>query len=166
MPTTPEHLLPVDSIADRIQVIRGQRVLMDRDLAELYDVETKVLNQAVKRNSGRFPVDFMFTLTEQETSSLRSQSVTLNAGRGQHSKYLPHAFTEHGAVMAASVLTSPHAVEISVYIVRAFVQMREILASQASLSARVGELETQVGIHDSALRGVLQTLGRLKAPSK
>jgi hypothetical protein len=161
-----QETLPVSAIADRIQVVRGQRVLLDRDLAELYGVEVRAFNQAVKRNSGRFPVDFMFTLTEQEVKSLRSQIVILDVGRGQHSKYLPHAFTEHGAIMAASVLNSPRAIELSVYIVRAFVQMREVLAAQPDLVTRVGYLETTAAAHDSALRGVIQTLGRLNAPAK
>lgn len=162
-----KDLVPIAAIADRIQVVREQRVLLDRDLAELYGVEVRTLNQAVKRNTDRFPVEFMFILSEQEASALRSQSVILDAvGRGQHSKYLPHAFTEHGAIMAASVLTSPQAVAISVYIVKAFVQMRDILAAQPNLAARVDALETTAAAHDSALRGVIQTLGQLTPPGK
>lgn len=161
-----QELVPIEAIAGRIQVVRGQRVLLDRDLAELYGVETKRFNEQVKRNPGRFPKDFMFVLTEQEVAALRSQFATLDAGRGQHSKYLPHAFTEHGAIMAASVLNSPRAVELSVYVVRAFVQMREVLAAQPDLAARVSNLEARADVQDSALRGVLKAMGQLKAPAK
>ena len=102
--------------------------MLDRDLAGLYEIETKSLNLAVKRNIKRFPADFMFQLTAEETSSLRSQFATLKTGRGQHRKYLPYVFTEHGAIMAATILNSPRAIEMSVYVVRAFVQLREMSA--------------------------------------
>src|SRR5450756_1815480 len=133
----------VEQIESRIFLIRGQKVMLDADLAELYGVETKVFNQAIKRNAVRFPEDFMFQLTSEEfadlrcqidTSNLRSQIVTSNnpSGRGGR-RHLPYAFTEHGAIMAASVLNSPRAVETSVQVVRAFVRLRQMLSSSAEL---------------------------------
>lgn len=115
--------------------------MLDSDLAALYDVPTKRFNEQVKRNLERFPADFMFQLTEEEWESLRSQIATLKPGRGQHRKYMPYAFTEHGAIMAATILNSPRATEVSVYVVRAFVQLREVLASNAELAKRLNDLE-------------------------
>jgi ORF6N domain len=129
------------------RTVRGQRVILDTDLAALYEVETKRFNEAVKRNVAKFPSDFMFALTSDEWAALRSQSATLNAegaelsGRGRHRKYLPYAFTEHGAIMAATLLTSPRAVEVSVYVVRAFVQLRELAATHRDLATRLDSLE-------------------------
>jgi hypothetical protein len=123
-----------------IHTIRGQKVMLDADLAALYDVETKVLNQSVKRNAVRFPADFMFLLTHQEVTGLRSQFVTSNNGSGGR-RYVPHVFTEHGVVMLSSVLSSPRAVEMSVRVVRAFVRMRELIAANKDIAARVEKLE-------------------------
>ena len=134
-------LLPLESITHRILMLRGQKVLLDSDLAALYDVPTKRFNEQVKRNLERFPADFMFQLTEEEWESLRSQFATLKPGRGQHRKYMPYAFTEHGAIMAATILNSPRATEVSVYVVRAFVRLREVLASNAELAKRLDDLE-------------------------
>ena len=134
-------LLPLESITHRILMLRGQKVLLDSDLAALYDVPTKRFNEQVKRNLVRFPADFMFQLTEEEWESLRSQIATLKPGRGQHRKYMPYAFTEHGAIMAATILNSPRATEVSVYVVRAFVRLREVLASNAELAKRLDDLE-------------------------
>jgi hypothetical protein len=122
-------------------MLRGQKVLLDSDLAALYDVPTKRFNEQVKRNLERFPADFMFQLTEEEWESLRSQIATLKLGRGQHRKYMPYAFTEHGAIMATTILNSPRATEVSVYVVRAFVRLREVLASNAELAKRLDDLE-------------------------
>src|SRR3989338_4731766 len=119
-------LLPLETITHRILLLRGQKVLLDADLAELYDVTTKRFNEQVRRNLVRFPTDFMFQLDEEEWAALRSQIATLKTGRGQHRKYLPFAFTEHGAIMAATILNSPRATEVSVYVVRAFVRLREV----------------------------------------
>jgi hypothetical protein len=139
------QLLAPEAISLRIATVRGQRVILDSDLAALYDVETKRFNEAVRRNLAKFPRDFMFQLTEDEWSALRSQFATLDrdqpGGRGRHRKYLPHAFTEHGAIMAANLLSSPRAVEVSVYVVRAFVRLRELAATHSDLSARLDELE-------------------------
>jgi hypothetical protein len=142
--TADSQLLAPEAITLRIATVRGQRVLLDADLAALYEVETKRFNEAVKRNMAKFPADFMFALTPDEWSALRSQFATLNAaggGRGQHRKYLPYAFTEHGAIMAATILSSPRAIEMSVYVVRAFVRMRQLAATHADLAKRLAEPE-------------------------
>ncbi len=140
---TDDALDPLDihGIALQIVALRGQRVILDADLAALYGVETKRLNEQIKRNASRFPVDFMFQLSEEEVPALRSQIATLKTGRGQHRKYRPYAFTEHGVIMAAMVLSSPRAVEVSVYVVRAFVQLREFAHSHRDLAQRLEALE-------------------------
>jgi hypothetical protein len=143
------RLLAPEAITLRIATARGVRVLLDSDLAALYEVETKRFNEAVRRNPAKFPADFMFQLTAQEWSALRSQFAALDAapegraGRGQHRKYLPYAFTEHGAIMAANLLSSPRAIEVSVYVVRAFVRMRELAAKHTDLAERLTELEEE-----------------------
>ena len=139
-------------LSQNIRVIRSQRVLLDEDLAALYGVPTKVFNQAIRRNATRFPSDFLLQLTESEAASLRSQIVTLKAGRGRHRKYAPMAFTEHGAIMAASVLNSPLAVEMSVHVVRAFVKLRQVLASSSALAHRLESLERSVAALDANTR--------------
>jgi hypothetical protein len=131
----------VESISLSIAALRGQRVILDSELAALYGVETKRFNEAVKRNATRFPADFMFQLSAEESDSLRSQIATLKTGRGQHRKYLPYVFTEHGAIMAAMVLNSPRAVEVSVYVVRAFVRLREAAVLHKDLADRLTSLE-------------------------
>lgn len=136
------QLLPLEAITLRIITMRGQRVLLDADLAALYDVPTKRFNEAVKRNLAKFPADFMFQLNADEWAALRSQFATINTGgRGQHRKYRPYAFTEHGAIMAATILSSPRAIEVSVYVVRAFVRLRELAATHGDLAKRLAELE-------------------------
>lgn len=135
-------------ISQKIHIVRGQRVLLDSDLAVLYGVTTKVFNQAVKRNKDRFPGDFFLGLTSQEAASLRSQFVTSNihrTGRGGR-RYLPLAFTEHGAVMAATILNSPRAIEMSVYVVRAFVRLRTLLASNTQFARKLDALEKSVAV--------------------
>ncbi len=136
--------LAPEAITLRIATVRGQRVLLDTDLAALYDVPTKRFNEAVKRNLAKFPADFMLQLTAEEWAALRSQFATLNTagtGRGQHRKYLPYAFTEHGALMAATILNSPRAVEVSIYVVRAFVRLRELATTHSELAKRLNDLE-------------------------
>lgn len=147
-----------------IHVIRGQKVMLDSDLAEVYGVPTKALVQATKRNRDRFPEDFMFQLTAEESESLRSQIVTLKIGRGQHRKYLPYVFTEHGAVMLASVLNSPQAVEASIFVVRAFIRMREMLGAHKELAAKIAELDRRVGQHDESIRNLITAIRQLMAP--
>ena len=131
---------------------RGQRVLLDSQLAELYGVPTKRLNEQVRRNAERFPADFLLELSDQEVMASRSQFATLNKGRGHNLKYRPMAFTEHGAIMAATVLNSPRAVQMSVYVVRAFVKLRELLASNSALAKRLEALERSVAALDADTR--------------
>ena len=165
---TSKALTPVADISRTILVLRGQRVILDSDLAALYGVSTKRFNEQVRRNRERFPGDFMFRLTAPEAAALRSQFATLKKGRGQHRKYLPYAFTEHGAIMAASVLNSPRAVEMSVYFVRAFVRLREILASNRELARRFDELEARLDkkltAHDEAIAAILSAIRELMNP--
>jgi hypothetical protein len=139
-------------VVHQIRIIRGQRVLLDSDLAALYGVPTKVLNQAVRRNTSRFPGDFLLSLTNQDVASLRSQIVTLKTGRGAHRKYPMLAFTEHGAIMAATILNSDRAVEMSVYVVRAFVKARELFASNAELARELTALKKSVATLDADTR--------------
>ncbi len=158
-------MVPVDAITRRIQFVRGVRVLLDSDLAPLYGVNTKQLNQAVKRIISRFPKDFAFQLANREAGSLRSQSVTSSAGRGGR-RYAPWVFTEHGAVMAATVLNSPQAVQMSIFVVRAFLRLREWVTNQAELATRLKDLERRVGGHDHELKALIQTIrGLLEAPA-
>jgi phage regulator Rha-like protein len=139
-------------VAHQIRVTRGQRVLLDAHLASLYGVSTKVLNQAVRRNTNRFPGDFLLSLSNQDVASLRSQIVTLKTGRGAHRKYPMLAFTEHGAIMAATILNSDRAVEMSVYVVRAFVKTRELLASNTELARELTALKKSVATLDADTR--------------
>lgn len=155
-------LLPQD-LAERIQVIRGQRVLLDADLARLYEVETKRFNEQIRRNPARFPPDFMFSLTPQEFADLRSQIATSNRG-GR--RYLPMVFTEHGAIMAASVLNSQRAVEMSVFVVRAFVQLREVLLRDNALAHKLVALEKRVTQHDQSLSDLIEAIRALMAQPK
>jgi hypothetical protein len=136
-----QFIIPVERIERAILLIRGQKVVLDADLAALYGVEIRVLVQAVKRNLGRFPPDFMLQLSAEEYRALRSQFVTLKGGRGKHRKYLPYAFTEQGVAMLSSVLRSERAVQVNVQIMRAFVRMRQILATHEELARRLDELE-------------------------
>ena len=152
----------VERIENLIRVVRGKRVMLDSDLAMLYAVPTKSLNQAVKRNAERFPADFMFRLTEDEAALLRSQFVTSKPGRGGK-RYPPYAFTEHGAIMAASVLNSPRAVQSSVFVVRAFVRMREALTAQKDFAEKLAKLERKVETHDVAIREVVEAIKQLAA---
>jgi hypothetical protein len=132
----------VDKISSRIRTIRGKKVILDFDLAEIYDVPTKALNQAVKRNMSRFPDDFLFQLTGNELENLRSQFVTSSLHGGL--RYPPYAFTENGAIMAANVLNSPEAVRMSVFVVRAFVKMRELLGGTKELAKQLAALEKKL----------------------
>jgi hypothetical protein len=157
-------LIPAEHIAQSILILRGQRVLLDSELAVLYGVTTKRFNEQVKRNLARFPADFMFQLGTDETGALRSQFATLKNGRGHHRKYQPYAFTEHGAIMAATILNSSRAVEMSVHVVRAFVQLRDLLASNRQLAEKFAELERKVSSHDQAIVGILKAIRELMHP--
>jgi hypothetical protein len=156
-------LTPVNDIAAKIHTVRGVRVMLDADLAALYGVETRALNQTVKRNAKRFPADFAFRLTEAEVTRLISQIVTSKRGRGGPRKR-PLAFTEHGAVMAATVLNSPRAVQMSIFVVRAFLRLRQWVVGQAELATRLAELERRVGAHDHDLKAIIQTILTMLEP--
>ena len=155
--------LPTVPIDNLILEIRGQKVIIDADLARLYEVETKRLNEQVKRNMDRFPEDFMFQLSEEEFLVLKSQFATSSWG-GRRS--LPYVFTEHGAIMAASVLNSPRAVEMSVYVVRAFVSIRTHILQYKELSQKVSELEAKLGKHDENIVSIVNALKLLMEPPK
>lgn len=137
-------LTPTERISRSVLFVRGERVILDRELAAIYGVTTKRLNEQVKRNIERFPPDFMFQLTESEAKSSRSQFATLNARRGSNLKYQPHAFTEHGAVQAANVLNSPHAIAMGLYVVRVFVQLRQFASSQDDIRRALTQLEKRM----------------------
>lgn len=156
-------LVPLERITNSILIVRGQRVLLDSELAALYGVETKRFNEQVKRNLARFPPDFMFQITATEGGVLRSQIATSKIGRGGR-RYAPYAFTEHGAIMAATILNTPRAVEMSVYIVRAFLQLRSMLASNKELARRLEELERKFATHDRAIISIVRAIRRLMNP--
>jgi ORF6N domain len=168
---TPESKLPAKNLSatqpleSLIRVIRGHKVILDADLAALYQVETKALNQAVRRNMDRFPEDFMFRLSITEAESLRSQIVTSNAGRGGR-RYLAYAFTEHGVAMLSSVLKSQRAVLMNIFIVRAFVRLREAIASNKDLAARVEMLERGQDRAASVIEVLVEDIDRLAGEVK
>lgn len=153
--------LSIGEIAQRIQLIRGQRVVLDVDLAAFYGESTKRFNQQVRRNLNRFPQDFMFQLEAEEFAALRLQSATVKSGRGQHRKYLPLAFTEHGAIMAATLLGSSRATEISVHVVRAFVELRGMLANNRDLAVKVERLERKVSTHERHIAELADSMAQL-----
>jgi len=168
MPKT-NAIVPLERIESRILLIRGHKVMLDSDLAELYGVTTKRLNEQVKRNRQRFPADFMFQLTSDEATNLRSRIATSKQGRGGR-RYRPYAFTEHGAIMAASVLNSHRAIEVSIYVVRAFVKLREMLRTHKELARKLAELEKRIEGHDEeiivlfeAIRQLMEPLGSARA---
>jgi hypothetical protein len=150
-------------IENRILLIRGQRVILDVDLAALYGVDVKRLNEQVKRNSDRFPSDFCFRLTSQELAILKSQFATSSSGHGGRRK-LPFVFTEHGAIMAASVLNSPQAVEMSVLVVRAFVRLRELVGTHKELALKLAELESKLEAHDETILSIIDAIRQLMEP--
>ena len=154
-----------EEIEEKIHLIRGQKVMLDSDLAEVYQVATRVLNQAVKRNLHRFPEDFMFQLSVEEVDNLAMRSQIVTASK-RNIRFRPYVFTEHGAVMLASVLNSPTAIEASIKVVRAFVKMRSILALHQDLADRIKELEKVAGKHNQDFRVVFQLLGEIKRDPK
>jgi len=151
------------AVESRILLLRHQRVILDTDIADLYGVPVKVLNQQVKRNRERFPADFVFRLTAKEDAVLRSQFVTSKRGRGGR-RYAPYAFTEHGAIMAATVLNSERAVQMSVFVVRAFVRLREMLATNRKLAGKIDELENRLDTHDSTIQDLIEAIKELMKP--
>ncbi len=156
------ELVSVELIASKIYLIRGIKVLLDRDLAELYGVETRSLIQAVKRNIERFPSDFMLQLTKEEFDSLRSQ-IVISKGKGGR-RYLPYVFSEQGVAMLSSVLKSKRAIEVNVAIMRAFVKLRETLATHKELSRKLSDLERKMGDHDEQIQAIFEAIRQLMAP--
>jgi len=166
-------IIPIERIANNIFLIRGQKVMLDRALAGLYGVKTKVLNQAVRRNKRRFPADFMFQLTKEEgVLLLRSQIVTLKndaqftSKRGKHIKYLPYAFTEPGISMLSSVLNSERAIDVNILIMRAFIKLREVLSTHKELVYKFRELEQRVGGHDGDIQAIFAAIKQMLLPRK
>jgi len=164
----------IRSIQNRIYEIRGERVMLAKDLAALYEIETKALNLAVKRNIKRFPKDFMFQLTKEEydslrfqietletSNSLRLQNATLKTGRGHHSKYLPYAFTEQGVAMLSGVLNSDKAINMNIAIMRAFVEIRKILLQQNDLIEQFKQIKERLGDHDAQLNQIYDAMENL-----
>ena len=163
--TKKEETLIIKDVGSLIITIRNQKVIIDRDLAEIYGVETRRLNEQVKRNPDRFPEDFMFQLTKEEADVwVRSRSQFAILKRGKTIKYLPYAFTEYGAIMAANVLKSPQAVRMSVFVVRAFVKLREMLAAHKDLAHKLAELERKLQNHDESIQSLVIAIRQLMRP--
>jgi hypothetical protein len=162
--TGQKTIIPIGQIERRILLIRGQKVILDADLAMLYGVPTRVLNQAVRRNLKRFPQDFMFKLSQPE----KDQVITIcdHLKNLKYAKALPNAFTEHGAIMAASVLNTEKAIQISVFVVRAFVKLREMLSTHKELAYKLAELERKLQNHDESIQSLVVAIRQLMAPSK
>ncbi len=154
-----EIAVPVEIIQNKIYLIRGHKVMFDRDLAELYDVMTKNLNKAVQRNIERFPDDFMFQLTKQEAESSRFQIGTLK--QGQNIKYLPYVFTEQGVAMLSSVLKSKRAVQVNIQIMRVFTKLREMMISHKDLARKIDDLEIKFQTHDQKIIQIFDTIRRM-----
>ena len=162
-PASTEFLIPTEAIERRIYLLRGRKGMLDNDLAELYHVQTKVLNQAVTRNRSRFPGDFMFRLTREEFESLRSQIVTSNVGRGGR-RYPPRVFTEQGVAMLSSVLRSERAIQVNIAVLRAFVRLRGMLASSDELRRKLAAMEKKLEGHDVQIQTVFEAIRELMAP--
>ena len=164
-----DEILPIERIETKIYQLRGQKVMIDRDLAELYGINTKKLKQAIKRNFERFPDDFMFELTKDELNKWRSQFVTSNSDR-MGLRWRPYAFTEQGVAMLSSVLNSPRAIEINILIMRAFVKLRKVLASNKDLTYLFKELKNKVDKHDTEIGLIIRTIEKMieveKKPTK
>jgi hypothetical protein len=157
-------IILVDQIEPMILEIRGQKVVLANDLAALYGVPTKRLNEQLRRNQERFPDDFMFQLTKEEFENWRSQIATSNSGAKMGLRHRPYAFTEHGAMMAAMILNSPRAVEVSVFVVRAFVKLRQLALSHKELATKLDQLERKVAGHDDAIRQLVAAIRQLMNP--
>jgi phage regulator Rha-like protein len=158
------EIILIESIQQKIYLIRGMKVMLDSNLAGLYGVSTKVLNQTVKRNIHRFPSDFMFQLRTEEHEALRSQFVTLKEGRGRHRKYLPFAFTEQGVAMLSSVLNSERAIQVNIAIMRTFVNLRKTLLTHRAFARRLNQLEKKTEEHDEKIYTIFEAINSLMAP--
>lgn len=156
-------LIPVGQIAESILIIRGERVILDANLAAFYGVTTKAFNQAIKRNRERFPEDFMFQLTSDERNEVVTNCDRL--GKLKFSPHLPQAFTEHGAIMAAGILNSPRAVEVSVFVVRAFIKLRQAVSEHRELAHKIAELERKLTGHDQQILSIIQAIKHLAGPA-
>jgi len=156
-----KDLIPIERIENKIYLIRGQKVMIDKDLAELYEVATKQLKRQVNRNKKRFPEDFMFQLNKKEYSNIRYQIGTLRWG--QHAKYLPYAFTEQGVAMLSSILNSEKAVEVNIQIMRAFVKLRKVLATNRDLTYLFKELKHKVDRHDTEIGLIIRAIEKMIA---
>lgn len=154
-------IISEETISDKIYFIRNQKVMLDRDLALLYGIETKRLKEQVKRNNSRFPEDFMFELTEIEYNSLRSQIASLKKGRGQHQKYLPYVFTEHGVLMLSSVLNSDKAIQTNIQIMRIFTKVRQMLLDTTDLKIDIMQIQKKLENHDKNIELVFSYLDEL-----
>ena len=157
-----ETLIPMERIESKILLIRGKKVMLDKDLAELYGVSTKRLNEQVKRNKYRFPEDFMFQLTKEEIDSSRSQFATLK--QGQNIKYLPYVFTEQGVAMLSSVLNSKKAILVNIQIMRIFTKLKEIIASHKELAHKLNQLENKIEKHDNEIKSIFEAIRQLMLP--
>jgi hypothetical protein len=165
MSKTSVPAIPALTVASKICFIHGKRVMLDADLASLYGVKTKVLNLAVRRNLERFPDDFMFQLSQEEAESLRFQFETSKKGRGGR-RYLPYAFTQEGVAMLSSVLNSPRAVQANILIMRAFIKLREMVATNELIRQKIEELERKYQKHDNQFKAVFEALRELLEPAK
>ena len=163
MPKT--AIVPVTKVDSKILVLRGQRVILDRDLAELYGVQVRHLNQQAKRNAKRFPLAFRFQLSPHELKILRSQNV-ISSDRHGGARYRPYAFTEHGAIMAATVLNSERAIEMSVFVVLAFVRMRRAIAGNRNVLTKLAELERRLEGHDTDIQDLMNAIRELMTPAE
>ena len=173
-----KEIIPAEQIALRIRHFRGEKVLLDFDLAALYDVETRILNQAVRRNADRFPADFMFQLTSEEAEKLsqvvtpsvaghdvsNSSQIVMSSGKHRGKRYRPYAFTEQGVAMLSSVLNSESGVKMNIAIMRAFVQLRRALEANRELARKFSELERRIDKHDSEIAAILEAIRQLMAP--
>jgi hypothetical protein len=169
MPVQAKPLVPVEHITRTILVFRGHKVLLDTELAALYGVSTKRLNEQVKRNAERFPEDFLFRLSTAEVEALNRSQVATGSQKHRDPRFPPYAFTEHGAIMAATILNSPRAVEMSIYVVRAFVKLRDLLSSNRELARRFAQLETRLEKklteHDETIAAILSAIRQLMGKS-
>ena len=162
--TSQKAIIPIGQIEQRILLIRGQKVILDADLAVLYGTTTKRLNEQVKRNQGRFPEDFMFQLTKKEKAEV--VAICDHLAKLKFSPVLPNAFTEHGAIMVASVLNTKRAIQVSVFVVRAFVKLREMLSTHKELAHKLAELERKLQNHDESIRSLVVAIRQLMTPSE
>jgi ORF6N domain len=156
-------MILVKKVPSKILILRNQKVILDTDLAELYGVPVRQLNQQIKRNASRFPADFRFAITAAEYENLRSQNVISSSTHGGR-RYLPNAFTEHGAIMAATVLNSKRAIEMSIFVVRAFVQMRQSVVVNQHVVSKLSELEARLDIHDGEIQDLVEAIRELVEP--